>query len=276
MMLVSETGELVSPGDWHLRQLCPRMSEQEFIVYAIRNCGAVAIEHRNNALRVRWRPEGLAAATLAGLVQWLSDQPDQKVVISRLGDKWSHTVAPSCTAAITALLDIHAAISKRRRRFYRQRRRLEEATEPRFSGTLAFVSEHRRVLDLAGLAAISDSLFTGRFLLLRQVASRLLVQKVGGGFLTIDPHWSERGNEIEVEDQPDLDYGRWIADAYWAASRTGEPVLDDVDAEVETGPGVVHRLRYRRLIVPAVDPAGTKLLLCTSEADGHIDLAGRS
>lgn len=273
MALVMDDGEIVAVAEARLRRFCPQLDNETFTTFAVRNLGAAAVLDRGDCLRIRWRPEGMTQATLAGLVHWLVDRADRRVVVSRLGRTWTHTLVPSRRLAVNILLETHDAGNRRTRRFYAARRQLAEGLCRRpFRDALDYAEAHSGVLDESRTATLGDGILQGRYILLKAEGDHLVLHRVGTGFQTIDPRWRSLATRLELEDQPDCAYGRWVSSAYREAVAAGLPLVDDVDAEVEFAPDRHVRLRYRRLILPAAGTEGQRLLLGTSEIDPTINL----
>ena len=56
-----------------------------------------------------------------------------------------------------------------------------------------------------------------------------------------------------MENQPDRDYGGWVAEFYKSVARTGQPRYDHVTAAIQVAPGkfeVFLTSRYERLLLP--------------------------
>lgn len=76
-----------------------------------------------------------------------------------------------------------------------------------------------------------------------------------------------------VEDQPDVEYGTWVAGNYAAMMDISAPVtsINDVTVTDPTGDGS-KRIAYRRLNVPVIGVTGRRELLTVSFNDPSIDL----
>lgn len=76
-----------------------------------------------------------------------------------------------------------------------------------------------------------------------------------------------------VEDQPDVEYGSWVAGNYAALMHITAPVtsINDVTVTDPTGDGS-KRLAYRRLNLPVIGVTGRRELLTVSFNDASIDL----
>ena len=77
---------------------------------------------------------------------------------------------------------------------------------------------------------------------------------------------------LRFEDQPDFRYAHAAVDAYHEVLRSGQPLLDEIDAIISYPQFSRRRLQYWRLILPIRAPTGEPQLLSTSLTDPNIDL----
>ncbi|HKK29780.1 MAG TPA: hypothetical protein VKA18_05220, partial [Alphaproteobacteria bacterium] len=83
-----------------------------------------------------------------------------------------------------------------------------------------------------------------------RVGEPLRFQFFGEGFKFYDEHQKMRVIGAPLEDQPDREYGRWLAAQYNVVVETGRPSLDYVTARIQPDSGPSRRSRYERLLLP--------------------------
>jgi hypothetical protein len=100
----------------------------------------------------------------------------------------------------------------------------------------------------------------------------LIMMEVGSGFPETVRSVLNPGLGYRLEDQPDIAYGRYCAEAYGAVARSQVPSVEDVDAIMRPPKGRSVRRRYTRLILPFRSPDGNSHLLGISFENPAIDL----
>jgi hypothetical protein len=75
---------------------------------------------------------------------------------------------------------------------------------------------------------------------------------IGDGFRWLESDYQFLGIGERVENQPDRDYGGWVAEFYKSVARTGQPRYDHVSAAIQLNPGErkLFTTRYERLLLP--------------------------
>jgi hypothetical protein len=75
---------------------------------------------------------------------------------------------------------------------------------------------------------------------------------IGDGFRWLETDYQFYGIGERVENQPDRDYGGWVAEFYKSVARTGQPRYDHVTAAIQVAPGEskFFTSRYERLLLP--------------------------
>jgi hypothetical protein len=132
----------------------------------------------------------------------------------------------------------------------------------------------RGKFDRERLAPLLARALKGRFVLVEASPDRpsLLIKDVGRGLTKPAEYWLARSIGNRVEDQPDHDYGKWVAGFYRRVVATGAPSLSDVDAVINWPQHSRRSFRYKRLVVPFDGGDRSTMLLCASLADPRINL----
>ena len=75
---------------------------------------------------------------------------------------------------------------------------------------------------------------------------------IGDGFQWLEDDYQFYGVGQRVENQPDKDYGGWVAEFYKSVASSGQPRYDRVTAAIQTTPGErrLFMTRYERLLLP--------------------------
>jgi hypothetical protein len=141
-------------------------------------------------------------------------------------------------------------------------------------GVLDMWSASDGKFDRERLAPLLERALNGRFVLVETSPEKpsFVIKDVGGGLTKPAEYWLTRSIGNRVEDQPDYDYGKWIASFYRQIVTAGAPSLSDVDAVINWPQHSRQSFRYRRLVVPFNGEGSSTLLLGASLADPGINL----
>jgi len=90
---------------------------------------------------------------------------------------------------------------------------------------------------------------------------------IGDGFPWTDDGYKLGAIGRRVEDQPDKDYGDWVAEFYKSAARTGQPRYDRVTAAIQgwQGKSKTNITRYERLLLPWKTPSSEIFVTLSSK-----------
>jgi hypothetical protein len=102
-----------------------------------------------------------------------------------------------------------------------------------------------------------------------QSSRELVFSHAGVGLNLYDKHdsaraWSFAVVGSRVEDQPDPDYGRWVAQTYRSVLSENRPRFDFIDAVVQPPAVEPYRTRYDRLLLPWHQASGERLVTAVS------------
>ena len=258
------------------KNLCCELNDSKFIRYAIKNLGFVHIKTTRHGLVISLRPRVTHPVAFAAAVYFLSDFPNERVVISTLDDGCNYFVCRGCDDAVKKLVDeLTRTEATTRFGFLRRPRRIEQV--PRDSSLaelMACWASGTTTFDAERLSPVFHNILRGRFALLAPQSDghTLIIQDWGYGFHSYDDRWLAIARGLRFEDQPDYRYGCAAAGAYRGVLRTGQPVLEDVDAIMSRPRRGRQRIQYTRLILPIRTLRGETRLLSTSLMDPTIDL----
>ncbi len=248
----------------------------ELVEYTIRNLGFVAVKEMGGSLRILLRPAVVSPIAFGALLYWLHDRVVDRVLVSFLDRDWSHEMLRSRQDAVSKLLArVDLGQGVRQGDFLQQELSLESLPEASpLRGVLDLWSGSGGKFDRERLAPLLARALKGRFVLVEASPDRpsLVIKDVGGGLTKPAEYWLARSIGNRVEDQPDYDYGKWIAGFYRRVVATGVPSLSDVDAVINWPQHRRRSFRYRRLVVPFKNAGRSTMLLCASLADPRINL----
>lgn len=244
--------------------------------YAVRNLGFVAAKELNGSLRISIRPAVVSPMAFAALLYWLHDRDVDRVLISFFDRDWSHEMLPSRRKAVRRLLArVDPGIGAREGDFLQKLLPLDGlASSSPFEGLLAMWRQSAGKFDRERLEPVLGRALNGRFVLVEASPDRpyMVIKDVGGGLTKPAEYWLTRSIGLRVEDQPDYDYGKWVAKYYQEVVAARAPSLSDVDAVITWPQQSRRSFRYRRLVVPFDGKGSSTMLLCASIADPGINL----
>lgn len=248
----------------------------ELIDYAVRNLGFAAAKERGGSLRVSLRPAVVSPIAFSALLYWLHDRTADRVLISFCDRDWTHEMMPSRDATVRRLLErVDFGQGARDGDFLQEDLPLEALPK---SSPLWDVLETWRAsggtFDRERLAPLLERALHGRFVLVEATPDRpsMLIKDVGSGLSKPAEYWLARSIGNRVEDQPDYDYGKWIANYYRDVITQGTPRLGNVDAVINWPQQSRRSFRYQRLLVPFRGEGNSTVLMAASLVDPAINL----
>lgn len=252
------------------------IGREELIDYAIRNLGFAAAKERGGSLRVSLRPAVVSPIAFSALLYWLHDRTADRVLISFCDRQWTHEMMRSRDEAVRRLLDsVDFGQGTRDGDFLQEDLPLEALPE---TSPLWDVLQTWRAsggtFDRERLAPLLERALNGRFVLVEATPDRpsMLIKDVGSGLSKPAEYWLARSIGNRIEDQPDYDYGKWIADYYRDVVTQGTPRLGNVDAVINWPQQSRRSFRYQRLLVPFRGDGNSTVLMAASLVDPTINL----
>lgn len=117
-----------------------------------------------------------------------------------------------------------------------------------------------------------------RMILLRQrpKTSRLVFTHLGSAIECVRPGQNLLLVDREVHEQPDREYGAWVAQAYAENLRSGRPKLQSIRATVRLSETTAAQGRYDRLNLPWRTSSNDRFLMTISLTREHRLVLNRS
>jgi hypothetical protein len=259
-------------------RLSGSMSLQQYVDFRVINCRWAAIRHRRQHLHLRFRPAMVAEAALVELLYHACDMPWRRAAATMfIGNAWRDEILP--VAPEEAVRRISSIVMKSQLRpgstVLRRSRSVGSIPPNSPLGHALRCWRHRPDLASPGrLQAMLSGEVGGRYGWVHASTRKreLIMMEVGSGFPDAVRSLLNPGLGYRLEDQPDIAYGRYCADAYGAVARTQMPAMEDVDAIMRPPNGASVRRRYTRLILPFRSPNGNARLLGISFENSAVDL----
>ncbi len=276
-VIIDDRGELWDARTRRLAdELHASIGGEELVDYAIRNLGFVAVKEMGGSLRISLRPAVVSPIAFSALLYWLHDRMVDRVLVSFLDSDWSHEMLRSRQDAVRKLMTrVDFGRGKRDGDFLQRSLPLDSLSEASpLKAVLDMWCGSEGKFDRERLAPLLERALNGRFVLVEAAADRptLLIKDIGSGLRRPAHHWLSRSIGNRVEDQPDYDYGKWVAGTYRDVLDRGEPDLRDVDAVISFPQEARQSFRYRRLLLPFATDDKADIILCASLIDPDINL----
>lgn len=234
--------------------------------FVIRNLGFVQVTLFRGGVRIRLRPDILSPAAYVSLRHWLADHPHHRAILTTFGDGWQDELAGTTEKLHQALAIFFRQSSWRAGKQF-HRARLNPATLAPDSPLRTFrgLWEHGLGAELKSLISLCDRHFKGRFTLSEvTTADEFVIREHGRGYAVYPDDYFTRCIGQRIEDDPDMEYGRWIAEAHRQALTEREPLLEDVDVAICGAGQPGQHVRYQRIIAPLCGAKGQRYLLSAS------------
>jgi hypothetical protein len=249
------------------RDLHASIGGEEFVDYVIRNLGFVAAKEIGGSVRISLRPAVVSPIAFSALLYWLHDRPADRVLISFCETDWAHEMVPSRQEAVRRLLKRVDFNRTREGDFLSQALSVKSLPwNSPFCDVLRAWEACGGKYDREHLSPILERALNGRFVLVEAHPDRpaMLIKDVGSGLTKPAEYWLGRSIGNRVEDQPDYDFGKWVAAYYRDVIKTGQPALDTVDAVINWPQQARRSFCYHRLVVPFTREDQSTVLMTAS------------
>jgi hypothetical protein len=243
----------------------------------VSNLGFIAINIYGNSSQIRLRPAMVGEATYTCLRRWLGNARSERVVLSWLDENWNIELLRAGPQLLRRMDDV-MALSKRVKPFDFLSQQLS-APQLDADATLSQIVTNWSACGTPSgqrqLMQMLERALGNRYVVVKPdpTDAKIVFDEFGGGLYADFDVWRACAVGAPIEEQPDRQYGRWVAEAYTDALRSGKPRIDDVDAIVRWPHKGRTRLRYKRIILPM---RGTSLadskLIGGSIIDNRVDL----
>jgi hypothetical protein len=243
-------------GDLARRIGC-RSARDDVATFAVRERGFVHLRPREDGMHVALRERRFNLTAFAGLMLELGRSKPPRVLLRVLTDD-----APKFQL-FTDMHDLCAHLERLTQgqplevRVARlaERRNLRVLTLPTFAPARAIVDLWERargeLTDEVHHALHAGGLLP-RTIIVRQSShgSRLVTEHFGSGIMILKPCEALLAVGRDLQDQPDKDYGAWIAEAYAETLWRRRVRVESCRALVRTSAATTLRTRYDRVIMP--------------------------
>ena len=278
MQLVDKNGLVFSADAPRLhRRYCARGDERSFAIALVLSAGFVCVEEATGWYVVRTLPSRLTALACLAVGQLLGKDA-WRVRLSWFDGKWNDEILEGRTSALKRML----LLAQREHRFASNRflsaeRAVSEINLHRqHKNLLDFWRDRRGLIDLRRDDDALHRIADGKFVIALNDpnTTRIVFSAIGRGIdVYREPNWRRVSTGCAVDQQPDLGYGRWVANSYSIAMRATTPQLTCVDATVSNArSGASRRMQYQRLTLPIQFGDGRSALLSASAEDLSLNL----
>lgn len=252
----------------------------EFIEYAIKNLGFIAVNVYGTSCQVRLRPKFLGGLARETLRRWLKDRRVERIVLSYFDAGWNdELIRPQ---GLDQRLDALAPPQPKRTGDFLMCA-LPKESVPRMTvenSNLAVADIMQnwpsllRECETANLLRLLRLAFNEKFVIVQRPSGgeRVLFSEFGHQMYFRYDTWRECAIGAPISEQPDRAYGRWINESYNAVLGTVTPTYEAVDAILHWPDIGRARRRYRRILFPFQETQSGRLLFCGSVDDANVDL----
>ncbi len=277
LLLIDDQGELWRGESRQLRVAFDSpYSGGEFVEYAVKNLGFVAINVFGASCQARLRPGFVTERATKALLEWLARSRLERMVVSAFDKEWQ--------SQLVRVADAHSHLSQL----------INYASQAKPDD---FLSNSLDISAIAGrpllrdiveawphivgqyeydaLLALLRGIFENRFVVVKMPAEapHLLFHEVGNGLMySAYETWRSCAIGAPIEEQPDRHFGRWVASTYNAAAHDVVPRIEAVDAIMRWPHAGRSRHRYKRVIFPFHAAGAPKFLVGGTIVDDSIDL----
>jgi hypothetical protein len=245
--------------------------------YVVEIIGFIWFEITEKGCRIYLHPKKIQSAMEASLYRILLEQRPQRVLVSFAVGTGLHRIYASAAEAIAGIASVlWEQRPQRSRRF--ASRSVNIATLQGFPSLQYLLDAYlagQGSVDLLQWQELLVKVVQNRFLIVERVGREdtLLVRAVGAGYSAFDTNWATKSAGTPLDEQPDVDYGTWLAKGYLGVLARKQAQVEEVDAVIYRPRYGRRRFTYRRLMLPFAIADGRQLVLSTSVADPSVDLS---
>jgi len=279
-ILIDTTGTVWDEQSGNLRMhFHAPISSKALPDYLVRNMGFIGLKISRDSVLIRGTPALISYAAFGVASEFIEDANPRRLALQWFDGGWHDETyfGADITRAKRHLLNL----------MFKQRRRGRQyLSYPRELGSISLNHPHSKLLaywnDNGGkIDPVVDhetiyNITDGKFLAVDAIDGQQLRFSTIGTGLTVyrDNSWAKQYSGGTVENQPDYNYGCWVAEGYREAFAHRQPGVSDYDAIVhDTRNGNVQHHRYTRLILPIQTRSGALQLLSAPRGDSSIDLS---
>lgn len=281
LLLIDDQGEIWRGESRKLRDAFDSpFSGGEFVEYAIKNLGFIAVNVYGASCQVRLRPKFLGDLARETLRRWLHDRRVERIVLSYFDTNWiDELITPK--ALDTRLDALSPTQSDRADDFLLRTLPMDEAPRLTISNSPLAIGDIMKSwptllneYETANLLRLLRLAFNENFVIVQRPngGERLLFSEFGEQMYWRYSTWRECAIGAPISEQPDRAYGRWINDSYNDVLGSVAPSYEAVDAILHWPDIGRARRRYRRILFPFQENQSGRLLFCGSVNDSNVDL----
>jgi len=275
-LVIDDLGEMWHGDSRRLRAAFDSpYSGGEFVEYAVKNLGFVAVNVYGTSCQVRLRPGFVATKALMAFRAWLKRSQLERVVITRFEGGWQDElvrpsdaeqriddlVQPERGQASDDYLSVPLASA-------------DLSERPALAEVIEQWPQIAENYDTDTMVRLLRSVFDDRFVIVRRSPDRqkLCFQEFGGQIYARYEPWRTCAVGAPIQEQPDRAYGRWVSNLYMKSLDEAVPRLNAVDAIVRCPQRGRSRFRYKRAIFPLANDSAGDLFFTGSFENATVDL----
>lgn len=276
LLLIDDEGEIWRGDSRELRAAFDSpYSGGEFVDYAVKNLGFVAINGYGASCQLRLRSTFVTEKTALSMQEWLKTSRFERVVISRFEQDWSNELL-RLDSAIARLESLFASASSARTNDFLSTTLKPSGLQSKplisdiIEGWPHLISTYEADL----LVRLVRSVIGDQYVVIKEAPAKgkLQFQELGLRMFVRHETWRNCAIGAPIEEQPDRRYGKWVSQVYREVLADGTPRLDSVDVIIRDPILGRSRRRYRRLLLPVLSNSDGGLLIGGSFDDPTVDL----
>jgi hypothetical protein len=265
-MLVAPTGQWVMENSAEFfAALGDAHPDYDAVSFAVKNLGFVKFQiHDQSIIEIELHPCTIGLPALLAAQQQLLIAKVKLFRIRYFDTSWHSEILPSADLAVSRLSELCAprlapTVQKRFQVEPQEFSKLYDSDE----SALQLLAQKWRML----FGHFDPSVIS--FAIKQQMLSRMMIvgvvphkpdpvfRFIGDGFKWLETDYQFYGIGEKIENQPDKEYGSWVAEFYKAVASTGQPRYDIVSAAIQARPSgpSLFLTRYERLLLPWRTPS---------------------
>lgn len=269
--LIDPTGDLWEANSCQLRQWYgARQSSDGFEDFLIKNIGFVALTRSSGSATIKAAPGLVTYAGFAKVSELITQWQPTRVALSWFDASWHHEMRRGAVDSRERLMDLMLEADGKCGRAYDIQPRSTDGlvAASQLANTLELWRERSGYLDINEHSGSISRATGDKYTIVRRDPDRKTIEfaHFGDGIdLYGNGSWKHRLVGCRVDEQPDLEFGRWLADNYLETIFIGKPALRDIDATT-TDIAAKRNVRkiYTRLALPIQTGEPGEHLLCAS------------
>lgn len=259
------------------REFSARCGNRTLVEFLIRNLGFVRFQSNGESCAIKVAPSRLTFKAYAAVSRLLEEKPPRRISLSWFDDDWHHRIYGDSEGFLKQLLRLTIENNAQTTHKYLSRNRPLDTLESGhpFKQLLSVWQQASNRFDLSDFPQLLNDCFGRKFVVVERAeeTSSLIFSQIGDGLQMYHNGWTRQLVGQRVEDQPDLQYAKWVGNAWRNAILSGVPTLAEVDAVVANpSEGSSRRIPYARFTLPCPSPTNQQRLLSVSLVDHSIDL----